>query len=97
MGTDWISDHRCSFDLCAAALTGLEFDILLINIGVRTEVEAVEQRGARAFWNVDMPIAMVSCRTARSREEANPGECWCSDLEQSVRRVFLRGILNEII
>ncbi len=34
MGTDWISDHRCSFDLCAAALTGLEFDVLLINIGV---------------------------------------------------------------
>ena len=57
MGTDWISDHRCSFDLCAAALTGLEFNILLINIGVRTEVETVEQRGARAFWNVDMPIA----------------------------------------
>ena len=57
MGTDWISDHRCSFDLCAAALTGSEFDILLINIGVRTEVETVEQRGARAFWNVDMQIS----------------------------------------
>ena len=57
MGTVWISDHRGSFDLCAVALSGLEFDILLINIGVRTEVETVEQIGARAFWNVDMPIS----------------------------------------
>ena len=57
MGTDWISDHRCSFDLCAAALTGLEFDILLIDIGVRTEVQTVEQRGAQACWHVGMPIS----------------------------------------
>ena len=57
MGTDWISDYRCSFDLCTVALTGLKFDIPLNNTGVRTEVETVEQRGARAFWNVDMQIS----------------------------------------
>ena len=57
MVTDWISDYWCSFDLCAAALTGLEFDIPLNNIGVRTEVETVEQRGAWAFCHVVMPIS----------------------------------------
>ena len=97
MGTDWISDHRCSFDLCAAALTGLEFDILLINIGVRTEMETVDQyeHGRSGTWICQ--LAMVFCKTACSREEANPGECWGSNLEQSVRSVIWREILNEII